>query len=298
MVKASQPGNQKKNKGGRPRKGQSKSGSTSITWKQVSQPASTHHYEISSQGQVRRRKADGTYYDVKPWVSGGPYASVYIYGVKGATRNRKKVYVHRLVAQEFVQGKKPGNVVHHKISPASNTRGTLEWVTPSENLKARRFFTDDGKRRKRVKKVVKRAPPKKNNSPNAPVKAKVNKKAPAPKPLAKKPDKDEEKTHEVPKKKAEAPHEKLPGEEEGWTPKLDYPFRKKVGWLMKNSKQFKARWIQFRKDKPSINLKNFLTVFRKITKQGLDNKLRDTYPNEWYTRIISAMYTIKQRHEE
>ena len=143
--KASQPGTQKKNPGGRPRK--NTPGSTSSTWKPLSQPVSTHRYEINSQGAIRRLKADGSYYNIKPFVSGGPYASVYIYGVKGATRNRKRCYVHRLVAQEFVKGRKPGNVVHHKVSPASNTAATLEWVTPSQNSKARTFFNHDGTRR-------------------------------------------------------------------------------------------------------------------------------------------------------
>ena len=157
MAKASQSANPKKNKGGRPRKHASP-GNTGITWKKLSQPVSTHHYEVSSQGQVRRRKADGSWYNVKPWLnSGNAYLSVYIYGVKGATRNRKKMYLHRLIAQEFVPGRSAGKVVHHTVGPQSNTKGTLQWVTPSENLKARKFFNDDGSRKKRKPKTARPA---------------------------------------------------------------------------------------------------------------------------------------------
>ena len=88
-------------------------------------------------GAVRRRKADGSFYEIKPWITGGPYAAVYIYGVAKSTRNRKKVYVHRLVADHFVGGKAKGKVVHHTVSPASNTAKTLEWVSVKENLRRR-----------------------------------------------------------------------------------------------------------------------------------------------------------------
>ena len=155
MAKVLPKGTQKKNKGGRPRK-HAKPGSTGTTWKRISQPVSTHHYEVNSSGGVRRLKADGTYYDVKPWLnSGNAYMSVYIYGVKGATRNRKKVYVHRLIADAFVPGKSKGKVVHHTVGPQSNTSKTLQWVTPSQNLKARKFFNDDGSRKKRKPKTAK-----------------------------------------------------------------------------------------------------------------------------------------------
>ena len=44
--------------------------------------------------------------------------------------------------------------MHHTVGPHSNTKSTLKWVTPSENNKARRFFTDDGQRKsKRAKKT-------------------------------------------------------------------------------------------------------------------------------------------------
>ena len=157
--KTSQSGTQKKNKGGRPRKdGKSTRGSTSITWKRISRPVSTHHYEVSSAGQVRRRLKSGEYYDLKPWVTGGPYAAVYLAGIKGATRGRKKCYIHRLVADHFVSGKSKAKVVHHEVGPHSNTARTLKWVTPSENSKARKYFNDDGSRKSKSQKVKIRAP--------------------------------------------------------------------------------------------------------------------------------------------
>ena len=116
-----------KSKGGRPRKNEvaGKSGS-GLQWKKITNPISIHHYEVSSQGQVRRLLKSGKYYEMKPWITGGPYAAVYITGIKGATRKRKKVYVHRLVATHFLKGtRKPGNVVHHKMGPANNTSSQL-----------------------------------------------------------------------------------------------------------------------------------------------------------------------------
>ena len=116
----------------------------------VTEPKSIHDYEVSSTGQVRRKLKNGDYYNLKPWVTGGPYACVYLTGIKSATRNRKKVYVHRLVATHFLKASKaPNKVVHHEVGPSSNTSNTLKWVSPSEYSKARKFFTDDGKRKSR-----------------------------------------------------------------------------------------------------------------------------------------------------
>ena len=160
----------KKNKGGRPRKhGGAKSGAEH--WKPITEPKSKHQYEISSQGQVRRKLKSGEYYNLKAWITGGPYSAVYLTGIEGATRNRKKVYVHRLVANHFNKAsKKKGHVVHHTVGPHSNTKNTLKWVTPSENQNVRRFFTDDGQRKaklaKKIPKVEKSAPSQKPDLKN------------------------------------------------------------------------------------------------------------------------------------
>ena len=186
--------NKDKNPGGRPRKNGASGGKAQpVGWKKITHPVSIHHYEVSSQGEVRRKKKNGEYYNLKPWVTGGPYAAVYLTGVKGATRNRKKVYVHRLVANHFVAGKSSGRVVHHKVGPGSNTAQNLQWVSPSENLKARKFFNDDGSRKKRkakskkTEKIVPDQKPKKKSA-YIPKEKKIEPKpaAPPPKPNNKK----------------------------------------------------------------------------------------------------------------
>ena len=128
------------NKGGRPRKAGAKQG---LKWKPI-YIKSKHNYEVSNQGAVRRQKKDGDYYLVKPWFSKSPYAAVYIYGVPGATRGRKKAYVHRLVAEAFVAGKRPGKVVHHTQGPSNNAARGLEWTTVDENLNARKYKKKTG----------------------------------------------------------------------------------------------------------------------------------------------------------
>ena len=281
--KTLQKGIQKKNKGGRPRKnGSGTRGSTSITWKRISQPVSTHHYEVSSMGGVRRLLKTGQYYDLKPWVTGGPYAAVYLTGIKGATRGRKKCYVHKLVADHFVPGKASNKVVHHTVGPHSNTKNTLQWVTPSENNNARKFFTDDGKRK------VKKARPPKKTIKNVPPPAAPQKTAPAPK---EKPPKPEPKP-KVQKPKPQ-PKYSLPNdpdeyyEEETWDEKL--------GWLLKNHPPLKKAWTRFLKTmKGVVKRKNFKKKFREATGKSL--KLGE-HPSAWNTRMISAMYEIERRLE-
>ena len=229
---------------------------------------------------MRRLLKNGNWYNVKPWVTGGPYAAVYIYGVKGATRGRKKVYVHRLVAQHFVKGKRPGNVVHHKVGPANNSANALEWVTPSENANARKYFTDDGKRKT---KAVKPKP-----------KVKVN----VPKPLK------EDKKPEEPKEKPQPPkpvappqkhnNKKLPSDTDLYY--KEEKFTQKIKYLKDNWPPFKKAWEEFRrKTKKTIGGRNFEAKFKEATKKKF--KVGDS-PASWYTRIISGMYEIERRLEQ
>ena len=285
MQKPSQPVNQKKNKGGRPKKLVSGTpGSDSTIWKRVSHPVSTHTYEVNSRGEVRRLLKTGAYYNVKPWITGGPYAAVYIYGVKGATRNRKKVYVHRLVAQAFVGGKRPGNVVHHKLGPASNTKSTLEWVTPSQNLNARKYFNDDGTRRKKTAVPKVKVAKVKVNVPSA-QKPQITASAKA------KPAKNVAVLPSVAKPKNKA-LPAIPADE--YHPANDWPFKKKLGLLMKKVPAFMKAWKAFRKEMPTVTRKNFLAKFKEATGKGLEKKL-DGGPANWNTRIRSAMYAIRQK---
>ena len=152
------------NKGGRPRVGRPKA--VKLKWKPIVNPKSKHVYEVSSQGEVRRQKKDGDYYLVKPWFSKSPYAAVYIYGVPGANRGRKKAYVHRLVAEAFVPGKTPNKVVHHTQGPSDNAAHKLKWTTVDENLKARKYFNPDGSRKqKKSVPVEKRVSPSVHQKP-------------------------------------------------------------------------------------------------------------------------------------
>ena len=256
-----------KNKGGRPRK--SGNGPNSERWKQITQPASVHHYEIFSSGLVRRKLKNGKYYNLKAWVTGGPYAAVYLAGIKGATRNRKKVYVHRLVADHFLkQSKAPNKVVHHEVGPSSNTSKTLKWVTPSENNKARRFFTDDGQRKRRQK-----LKPKQQQS-------KLAKSA-------------LEKPKEKPVEKQKAPPKKaLPSDPEEYYP--EETLVEKINYLIKNYGPFAIRWRMFRKSMPKVTKKNFATKFREATNKKFKS---GESPASWETRITSAMYEIERRLE-
>ena len=271
----------KVNKGGRPRKNAVSGGKPQpVGWKKITNPVSIHHYEVSSQGEVRRKKKDGSYYNLKPWVTGGPYAAVYLTGVKSATRNRKKVYVHRLVATHFVQGKTSGKVVHHKVGPGSNTAQNLQWVTHSQNLKARKFFNDDGSRKKQRSKGV--AKPKKSPK-NVPVKKSDQKSAPIPK---------EKKIEPKPVAPPPNSQNKLPDDPNEFynTP----TFLSKLTILVKKWKPFRREWLKFRKRVTEVNQKNFPEKFKEATGKKL--KLGKS-PAAWETHMKSAMFEIERRLE-
>lgn len=95
-----------------------------IVWKEI---AADKRYEISNTGLVRRASTkhlmyleDNTagYYRVR---LGNP---------------QKKYFVHRLVAEAFVDGYFKDAVVNHKdFNKHNNTVNNLEWVTLSDNSK-------------------------------------------------------------------------------------------------------------------------------------------------------------------
>jgi hypothetical protein len=248
----------------------------------------------------------GLYYNVKPWITGGPYAAVYIYGVKGATRNRKKVYVHRLVAQHFVGGRKSGNVVHHKSGPGNNTKTQLEWVTPSQNNNARRYFTDDGKRRTKVVRVKKK-PKVSVPAPKVPGKTHVEavKKAKQPKAPAYKPAPPKPKPIKAPapddKKHDGDPDEKdekAPPQSHGGAVLPSDPdeyygaetFFHKLKWLYKRWPPFKKLWKVFRKNNRDVDQKNFQAKFKEAT--GKNVKMGNS-PATWFTVLVSAMNQLE-----
>jgi hypothetical protein len=252
---------------------------------------------VNNQGQVRRKLKNGEYRDVKAWVTGGPYAAVYLYGFPNVTRNRKKVYVHRLVAEHFVKGRKPKEVVHHKRGPANNSAAQLEWVSIEDNLKARKYFNPDGTR-KSGKKMTKRV-----QDSNA-LKDKPAKKAPTPqtKTAELKPAKIPPKLAKPAKKVAQKQDnqavkfadkmEKLPGPDV-FIPKTD-TLRGKIIYVAKVSKEFKRAFMDTRSVHPKLKMSNFAEYFKRATGKGLkiDNKKG---AQGWKTKLISALEAIKTR---
>ena len=223
---------------------------------------------------MRRRLKSGEYYNLKAWVTGGPYSAVYLTGIKGATRNRKKVYVHRLVADHFLgASKKPNKVVHHEVGPHSNTKDSLKWVTPSENSKARKFFTDDGKRKSKramkSSKVIKSAPTPKDSP--------VNAETPVKKPVLKKT-----------KKALPKPKGQLPSDPDEFYP--EETLGERIDFLLDKWPPFREVW----KKAKGINKSNIKKKFREATGKSLQ---LGNSPYSWNMRLLSALHAIERRLE-
>ena len=80
---------------------------------------------------------DGTVYNnvrkanVKPVKNASGYAYVTI----SNNKTKKNYYVHRLVAEHFIENKQNKTQVNHKNKIRDDNRiENLEWVTPSENM--------------------------------------------------------------------------------------------------------------------------------------------------------------------
>jgi len=207
---------------------------------------------------------------VKAWVTGGPYAAVYLYGFRNATRHRKKCYIHRLVATHFVSGRKKNEVVHHKSGPANNTASQLEWTSVEENAKARKFLGPDAKPKKRkVKSNVQRSNAPKLNAPKG-----------------KQDQKEDHKVKPLPKEeKFVDKDEYIPGTE---------TLKGKILYLYKNSKEFKYAWLKAMKAQPTLKVGTLAQLHKDATGKGL--KLDDKRsPYQWKTKLISALYAIRTR---
>lgn len=100
-------------------------------WRPLPGQWSELKYEISNQGNVR-----SLYRDRRPCKFGltaRGYSVVWLY--KG-NRKYTKTTVHRLVAQSFVPGQRPGLQINHKNGIKTDNRDeNLEWVTPRENVR-------------------------------------------------------------------------------------------------------------------------------------------------------------------
>ena len=274
----------KRNYGGRPkiRPGGSHGSKTNmVKWKKVEKPTGgQNHYEVSNTGQVRRRLKSGTYKAVKVWVQGSSYGCVYLYGFPHATRHRKKVYVHRLVAEHFVSGKKPLEVVHHKRGPMNNNAADLEWVSVAENNLARKYLDPTtAKPKVRTKKKVKDSV-KQTNAVKPVLK---DKKKPEP-----------EKTEDKPYKLPEA--EKLPDKDE-FIPGTD-SLEGKIKYLVKQSKEFRTHYKLARDHLKSMGIKlksnNISDLFKQATGKSINIPDKRS-PFQWKTKLISVLHSIKTR---
>lgn len=92
-------------------------------------------YEVSNMGRVRSISFNqtGKTLILKPSVSSEGYYSV---GLYDGTRRQQRKYLHRLVAQAFLDN--PDNLPHvnHKDeNPANNRADNLEWMSADENNK-------------------------------------------------------------------------------------------------------------------------------------------------------------------
>ena len=86
-------------------------------------------YKVSSDGRVRSLKT-GT--NMKPSISNAGYLMVKLFDGK---RHRPKA-IHRLVAETFCNGYKPGFEVNHLDgNKHNNSASNLEWCSHSENTR-------------------------------------------------------------------------------------------------------------------------------------------------------------------
>lgn len=80
-------------------------------------------YEVSNDGLVRTKPRI-----LKAWQIPSGHLAI-------ALGSRRRTYVHRLVAEAFLENPERKSLVNHKNSnPTDNTVENLEWATPSENI--------------------------------------------------------------------------------------------------------------------------------------------------------------------
>lgn len=84
-------------------------------------------YQISNYGEVRNEKGA----ILKPFLAGSGYLQVHLF----ADGERVKRYIHRLVAEHFLDNPNGYKEVNHKDGNKGNCHScNLEWCSRSENL--------------------------------------------------------------------------------------------------------------------------------------------------------------------
>ena len=103
------------------------------------------NYQISNYGDVRIKRSDGSFKQLKPTKFGKGYLHINL--VKNG--KQKSFQIHRLVAEAFVSNPKNLPIINHKDeNPLNNCVNNLEWCTYSYN-------TNYGTRLERYRKTCK-----------------------------------------------------------------------------------------------------------------------------------------------
>lgn len=105
---------------------------TKETWKPIT-CTDIVMYEVSSEGKVRNLKTGRI---LKPFYSTKGYARVNLTSAyNDKTKQTKKHYIHRLVAQAFIPNLKNLSDVNHKDEiKTNNNLDNLEWISHRDNL--------------------------------------------------------------------------------------------------------------------------------------------------------------------
>lgn len=101
-------------------------------------------YQVSNCGRVK-----SLYYGkekiLKPFLNSKGYCRVFLKNNK----NSKSFFIHRLVAEAFLEKKENKNVVNHiDNNPLNNAVDNLEWVTQKENME---YMSKQGRSNKKGK---------------------------------------------------------------------------------------------------------------------------------------------------
>lgn len=99
-------------------------------WMHVAGEFENWTYDVSTHGRVRNSTSGRV---LRCYRNTYEYASLYVF--RDGAGIRKRVSVHRLVAEAFIGEREPGKEINHKDgNKFNNFVGNLEWVTPKENM--------------------------------------------------------------------------------------------------------------------------------------------------------------------